>query len=136
VLNSHFKIHFCCELAVISRFLQPPQAGVCLFGPRGTGKSTWLAQKFSQALRLDLLAPEVLCAYQAIPQRLRERIAAEPEARTVVIDEIQKAPQLFDVVHALLVERPDLHFVLTGSRARKLRHEAANLLGGRAGQRL
>lgn len=77
-----------------------------------------------------------LRAYQARPVRLREWIAAEPEARTVVIDEIQKAPELLDVVHALLEKRPGLRFVLTGSRARKLRDGSANLLGGRAGQRL
>ncbi|MFO0000155.1 MAG: AAA family ATPase, partial [bacterium] len=69
-----------------------------MFGPRGTGKSTWLGQVFPEALRLDLLAPEVLRAYQARPERLRERLAASPEAVTVVIDEIQKAPQLLDVV--------------------------------------
>lgn len=118
-------------MAVIRRFLQLPQGGFFLFGPRGTGKSTWLAQQFPQALRLDLLAPEVLRAYQARPERLRERIAAAPSADTVVIDEIQKAPQLLDVVHALLEERSGLRFVLTGSSARKLRHGAANLLGGR-----
>jgi predicted AAA+ superfamily ATPase len=113
-----------------------PHADFFLFGPRCTGKSTWLAHQFLQDLRLDLLAPEVLRAYQARPERLRQWIAAEPEAHTVVIDEIQKAPQLLDVVNALLEERPGLRFVLTGSRARKLRHGAANLLGGQAGQRL
>jgi predicted AAA+ superfamily ATPase len=71
-------------------------------------------------------------AYQARPERLRERIAAEePGSTTVVIDEVQKAPQLLDVVHSLVEERPELRFVLTGSSARKLRHGAANLLGGR-----
>ncbi|HBU26680.1 MAG TPA: ATPase, partial [Synechococcales bacterium UBA8138] len=82
-------------------------------------------------LRIDLLAPELLRAFQARPERLRERIAAEPEAHTIVIDEIQKAPQLLDVVHSLLEEKPELRFVLTGSSARKLKHGAANLLGGR-----
>lgn len=111
--------------------MQPPADSFFLFGPRGTGKSTWLAQVFDGALRLDLLAPEVLRAYQARPERLRQRIAAEPGISTVVIDEIQKAPQLLDVVHALVEERTDLRFVLTGSSARKLRRGAANLLGGR-----
>lgn len=121
-------------MAVVRRFLQPPAGSFFLFGPRGTGKSTWLAQEFPGALRLDLLAPEVLRAYQARPERLRERIAAHPAGtplQTVVIDEIQKAPQLLDVVHALVEEQPQLRFVLTGSSARKLRHGAANLLGGR-----
>jgi hypothetical protein len=71
-------------------------------------------------------------AYQARPERLRERIAAEePGLTTVVIDEVQKTPQLLDVVHSLVEERPELRFVLAGSSARKLRHGAANLLGGR-----
>jgi len=126
-------------MAVVKRFLQPPVGSFFLFGPRGTGKSTWLAQEFPEALRLDLLAPEVLRAYLARPERLRERIAAYPATaqpaesllQTVVIDEIQKAPQLLDVVHALVEEQPQLRFVLTGSSARKLRHGAANLLGGR-----
>ncbi|MCP9811587.1 AAA family ATPase [Synechococcus lacustris Maggiore-St4-Slac] len=104
-------------MAVITRFLQPPTQGFFLFGPRGTGKSTWLAQMFPLALRIDLLAPELLRALQARPERLRERIAAEPEAHTIVIDEIQKAPQLLDVVHSLLEEQPE--------------HGAASLLGGR-----
>jgi predicted AAA+ superfamily ATPase len=117
-------------VATVPRFLQPPAGSFFLFGPRGTGKSTWLAQRFPDALRIDLLAPEVLRALQARPERLRERVAAAG-AGTVVIDEVQKAPALLDVVHGLIEERPDLRFVLTGSSARKLRHGAANLLGGR-----
>ncbi|MFM9102970.1 MAG: ATP-binding protein, partial [Cyanobium sp.] len=122
-------------MAAVRRFLQPPAQSFSLFGPRGTGKSTWLGQVFAQALRIDLLAPETRRAYQARPERLRQRIDADPVAHTspgtVVIDEIQKAPELLDVVHALLEERPGLRFVPTGSSARKLRHGAANLLGGR-----
>ena len=118
-------------MATIRRFLRPPAGHFFLFGPRGTGKSTWLAQEFPDALRLDLLAPDVLRTYQARPERLRERIAAEPGVNTVVIDEVQKAPQLLDVVHSLVEERAGPRFVLTGSSARKLRNGAANLLGGR-----
>ena len=69
----------------MQRFLQPPSGGFFLFGPRGTGRSTWLGQVFPEALRLDLLAPEVLRALQARPERLRERIDAAPEAHTVVL---------------------------------------------------
>jgi predicted AAA+ superfamily ATPase len=119
-------------MAVIRRLLQPPAGSFFLFGPRGTGKSTWLGQVFPEALRLDLLAPDVLRSLQARPERLAERIAAAPpQLATVVIDGIQKAPQLLDVVHGLVEQRRDLRFVLTGSSARKLRHGAANLLGGR-----
>lgn len=61
-------------MAPVLRFLRPPAGSFFLFGPRGTGKSTWLAKEFPGALRFDLLAPEVLRAYQA----RRERIEAEP----------------------------------------------------------
>ena len=86
---------------------------------------------FPEAIRLDLFALDVLRTYQARPERLPDRLAAEPAAATVVIDEIQKAPQLLDVVHSLVEERPHLRFVLSGSSARKFRRGAANLLGGR-----
>jgi predicted AAA+ superfamily ATPase len=52
-------------------------------------------------------------------------------AKLATFDEIQKAPQLLDVVHSLVEERPHLRFVLSGSSARKFRRGAANLLGGR-----
>ncbi|MEB3352613.1 MAG: hypothetical protein VKM34_00015 [Cyanobacteriota bacterium] len=52
-------------MAVVRRFLRPPAGGFFLFGPRGTGKSTWLAEDFHGAVRLDLLAPDVLRADQA-----------------------------------------------------------------------
>jgi predicted AAA+ superfamily ATPase len=69
---------------------------------------------------------------QARPERLAERIAAAPPGlNAVVIDEIQKTPQLLDVVHGLVEQRRNLRFVFTGSSARRLRHGAANLLGGR-----
>ena len=118
-------------MATVRRFLRPPAGHFFLFGPRGTGKSTWLAQEFPDALRLDLLAPDVLRTYQARPERLRERIAAEPGVNTVVIDEVQKAPQLLDVVHSLVEERDVPRFVLTGSSARKLRQSLS--AGGGAG---
>ena len=52
-------------MAVAGRFLQPPTGSFFLFGPRSTGQSTWLQQQFPEALRIDLLAPDVLRAYQA-----------------------------------------------------------------------
>ena len=100
--NDALNAEKAAEMAVLRRFLLPPAGRFFLFGPRGTGKSTWLAQVFPEAIRLDLLAPDVLRTYQARPERLRERLAAEPASSTVLIDEIQKAPQLLDVVHALV----------------------------------
>lgn len=116
----------------IPRFLRPPAGSFFLFGPRGTGKSSWARATFGDALWLDLLEPETLRSYSARPERLRELVAAHPRARHVVIDEVQRAPELLSVVHELRERRKELRFVLTGSSARKLRRSAADLLGGRA----
>jgi predicted AAA+ superfamily ATPase len=113
------------------RFLQAPAGSFFLFGPRGTGKSTWLNATFPAALKLDLLDPESQRLYQARPERLLELVAGHPDAGDVVIDEIQKVPVLLDVIHQLLETRSPRRYILTGSSARKLRRGAANLLAGR-----
>jgi predicted AAA+ superfamily ATPase len=114
------------------RFFRDPGTHFFLFGPRGTGKSTWLRQSFPNALWVDLLAPDVFRSYSARPERLRELVDGAPDSDVVVLDEVQKAPELLDVVHQL-VERDDRpRFVLTGSSARKLRRGGVDLLAGRA----
>jgi len=118
-------------MATTGRFLQAHTGSFFLFGPRGTGKSTWLRSLRDQAIWIDLLDPETLRLFQARPERLQERIAAQPAVTEVVIDEVQKAPALLDVVHTLVEGERPLRFVLTGSSARKLRRGAANLLAGR-----
>jgi uncharacterized protein len=119
-------------MATVGRFLQAPQASYFLFGPRGTGKSTWLRATYEDALWIDLLAPDVHRQYIARPERLRELVAGNPDKAVVIIDEVQKAPILLDVVHDLIERRAGPRFVLTGSSARKLRREGVDLLAGRA----
>ena len=105
-----------------------------LFGARGTGKTTWLRQTFGadRSLYLDLLDPEVEDRYRRSPGRLEQQVRALPESvEWVLVDEIQRAPRLLDVVHRL-IESTDKRFALTGSSARKLRRGASNLLAGRA----
>lgn len=120
-------------MTAIRRFFQDPGSSFFLFGPRGTGKSTWLRGRFPDAVWIDLLATEEHREYAARPERLRERLAASPDAESVVIDEVQKVPELLDVVHELIESlRPPPRFVLTGSSARKLRRGGVNLLAGRA----
>lgn len=115
-----------------TRFLQLSKSHFFLFGPRGTGKSTWLRQTCPDALWLDLLEVETERRYSARPELLVELVENHPEPRAVVIDEVQKVPQLLDAVH-LLIERHTGHqFILTGSTARKLRRAGVNLLAGRA----
>ena len=114
------------------RFFQGTKQSFFLFGPRGTGKSTWVKQNFGNALYIDLLAPEVYRPYSARPERLREVAEAQKSGDTIVIDEIQKLPQLLDVVHQLMEQRAGWRFVLTGSSARKLKRSGVDLLAGRA----
>ncbi|MBN2494008.1 MAG: ATP-binding protein [Deltaproteobacteria bacterium] len=106
-------------------------SGACfLWGPRKTGKTTLLRQRFAGAKYIDLLDTEKQTDFLLHPHHLREQLLAErPEM--VVIDEIQKVPALLDEIHWLL-ENTATKFVLCGSSARKLKREAANLLGGRA----
>ena len=118
-------------MELLKRFLRGPEGSFFLFGPRGTGKSTWLREARKGAIWIDLLDPEAQRIYQVRPEHLRELIAGQPQVNNVVIDEVQKAPALLDVVHNLVESDRRLRFVLTGSSARKLRHGAWNLLAGR-----
>ena len=119
-------------MEIIGRFLQIPSQSCFLLGPRGTGKSTWLRRRLPDALYLDLLDPALHRSLSARPERLRELLAGSPGKRTVVIDEIQRVPELLTVIHAILEEPSPPRFILTGSSARKLRRGGVDLLGGRA----
>lgn len=103
-----------------------------MFGPRGTGKSTWLKKNFPDSIYIDLLSPEDYRILSAKPERLRELVEGNPEKKTVILDEIQKVPQLLSVVHQLIEEKKSLQFILTGSSSRKLKRSGVDLLAGRA----
>ena len=109
-----------------------------LLGPRGSGKSTWLRERFAgrPTVWVDLLDPETEHRFSLQPGALRERILATPAAEWVVIDEIQKVPALLDVVHGCieggLPGSRRVRFAMTGSSARRLKRGAVNLLAGRA----
>ena len=115
---------------MIARSLKAPRGSFSLFGPRGTGKSTWIEATLPEALRVDLLDQATFLELSGHAERLGP-MADERGTRTVVIDEVQKLPALLDEVHRL-IERRRFRFVLTGSSARKLRRSGANLLAGRA----
>lgn len=101
-----------------------------LFGARGTGKTSWVKERFPDALVFDLLADDTYTELLAWPTRLSEYIP-ESFSGWVVIDEIQKVPALLNEVHRLIEQRK-LRFILTGSSARTLRRKGVNLLAGRA----
>lgn len=101
-----------------------------IFGPRKTGKTTLLAQKFPQAMRYDLLMSDVRTKLTLNPSLLRQEVLAR-KPKIVILDEIQKVPDLLDEVH-WLIENTKTRFIICGSSPRKLKRGAANLLGGRA----
>jgi len=115
-----------------SRFFPVPRQSFFLFGPRGTGKSTWLRHELTDALFVDLLQPDVFREMSARPERLRGLVLGNPDRETIVVDEVQRIPELLNVVHSLLESGGRRRFVLTGSSARKLRRGGIDLLAGRA----
>jgi uncharacterized protein len=116
----------------IPRLFSAPAGSFFLLGPRGTGKSWWTRRAFPDALVVDLLDPATERRLLARPETLVALAEGMERAGTVIIDEIQKAPALLDVVHLLIERRQGWRFVLTGSSARKLRRGGVNLLAGRA----
>src|SRR5438874_6443158 len=100
-----------------------------LFGPRQTGKTFWIRGTLPDARIYDLLDSSVYLALSQRPGRLAEELSARD--KLVVVDEVQRLPELLNEVHRLIEER-GVRFLLTGSSARKLRRGGINLLGGRA----
>jgi uncharacterized protein len=116
----------------IKRILTEPKQSFFLLGPRGTGKTTWIKDHFHEALWIDLLLPEEVQFYSAKPERLLDTLKASPSKKIVVIDEIQKLPELLSLVHLIIEEKRGYQFILTGSSARKLKRTGVDLLAGRA----
>ena len=104
---------------------------IFLFGARQTGKSTLLKERFTNAVFFDLLNNDIQKRFRKNPELLREILQMKPEGTLVVIDEIQKIPELLDEVHWLMTNR-NIRFILCGSSARKLKRSSTNTLGGRA----
>ena len=111
--------------------LPTPTRSVFLFGPRGTGKTTWIRDRFPAAATYDLLDTGEALRLSKAPDVLHRELAMLPAGSWAVIDEVQKVPGLLNEVHRL-IEGRGLRFVLSGSSARKLRRRGVNLLAGRA----
>ena len=116
------------------RALPVPNRSFFLFGPRGSGKSTWIRENIKSILYLDLLNQDLYTDLLVRPGLLGDLAAGLPTGSWVVIDEVQKNPALLNEVHRLIEEKK-LKFVLSGSSARQLKKSGTNLLAGRASQR-
>ncbi len=120
-----------------SRLLQLPdlleKKSHFLLGPRATGKSYLIRQQLEgQCYLVNLLKPALQTRLMEDPGFLAALVHqnAQPH-QWVVIDEVQKIPELLDVVQDL-IESEGRRFLLTGSSARKLKRQGTNLLAGRA----
>lgn len=124
-------------MASIARILNlslPAEQSAFLWGPRKTGKSTYLKERFPQSLIYNFLDTDLVLEYSKRPALLREQLLARDETvltHPIILDEVQKVPHILDEVHGL-IENRGLQFILCGSSARKLKRGQANLLGGRA----
>ena len=108
----------------------PNNESFFLFGPRGTGKTTWIKVNLPNALVFDFLDSDTYTSLLARPKRLGEMIPSSWD-HWVVLDEVQRVPQILHEVHRLIESR-GLRFAITGSSARKLKRGEADLLAGRA----
>jgi len=118
---------------MFNRILKLPlndKASIFLFGPRGTGKTSWIKSHLPDSIYLDLLNFSTYSSLSASPNRLENLIPANYK-NWVVIDEVQRIPELLNEVHRL-IEHKNIKFILTGSSARSLRRTGVNLLAGRA----
>jgi len=113
------------------RILTPPNNSFFLLGLRGSGKSSWVRENFPSAKCINLLNEADYQRYLANPSFFRDELRTRPKGSWVIVDEVQRLPQLLNEVHSA-IEEQQLKFALLGSSARKLRQAGVNLLGGRA----
>lgn len=112
----------------------PERQSAFLWGPRKTGKTTYLKSTFPDSIVYDFLKTDLFLDFTKKPSLLREQLLAkdtESLSHPIILDEVQKVPGIMDEVH-WLIENKGLRFILCGSSARKLKRGGANLLGGRA----
>src|SRR4030042_2228051 len=109
----------------------PARQSAFLWGARKTGKSTYLTKRFPGSVVYDFLQSDLFLDFSKNPSLLRERLLtreAHELLAPVILDEVQKVPQILDEVH-WLIENKGLRFILCGSSARKLQRGKAHLAG-------
>lgn len=131
-----FTTNYTIGVGVLERFLKLSnllkKKSHFLFGPRASGKSFLVQQQLRErAYVIDLLNSDIYLTLQNRPAGIQDMISSSSH-RLIVIDEIQRIPELLNEVHRLIEGPGDYRFLLTGSSARRLKRENANMLGGRA----
>jgi len=115
----------------ISRLVPKPSQSFFLFGPRGTGKTTWVRHEFPAAHTINLLDESPYQTYLADVSRFAGEPGALPDESWIFVDEIQRLPNLLNEVHRFIGEKHH-RFILTASSARELKRADVNLLAVRA----
>lgn len=115
-------------------FLPPNDQSYFLFGPRGSGKSQFLKDFYKNVTVLDLLDDKTHIQYSSHPEKLEPLVLAMKDKEILVIDEVQKAPNLLAKIHQLMEDNnfPNITYILTGSSSRKLKRQGIDLMAGRA----
>ena len=117
---------------MFSRLFKPlKEKSFFLFGPRGTGKTSWVKTYLPEGKRFDLLDDALYRELLSAPERIETYLKNHPSHQWIILDEVQRIPPLLNHVHRL-IESEGYRFVLTGSSARKLKSRGVNLLAGRA----
>ena len=121
---------------MVTRLIKlPKNKSFFLFGPRQVGKSTLLKSSFSpsECLNYDFLKSDLFERIKTDPKTFRHEILHRDKKRNVIIvDEVQRIPELLNEIHYLIEKDKSLVFAISGSSARKLKRTQANMLGGRA----
>lgn len=113
------------------KFIGMDGESVFFWGARQTGKTTLLKSLFPEAQYVDLLLNDVYMRFRSNPRQLREMITAREEPGLVIVDEIQRIPELLNEIHWLMTNT-NARFIMSGSSPRKIVRQGHNLLGGRA----
>src|SRR5437016_12914130 len=109
-------------MAMYTRLLELPERSFFLFGPRGTGKTTWLRDKLPDAVWFDLLRTRTFLDLSQQPDLFRQQVEALPRGSWAVVDEVQRLPSLLNEVHSIIAAHGRAYrFALSGSSARKLK---------------
>jgi uncharacterized protein len=115
----------------IERIAKKVAGSFFLFGPRGSGKSMWLRHAYPDAHVVNLLDEATYQRLLANPALFAAELRSLQPDAWVLVDEIQRLPNLLNEVHKFIEEKR-IQFILCGSSARKLKRAGVNLLGGRA----
>ena len=125
---------------MLNRYLEldlPEGKSLFLWGARKTGKSTYLKNRFPNSFYIDLLHHSTFLRYSKTTGTLKEEIEAQNNLhQPIIIDEVQKVPEILDEVHHIIENNKNISFILCGSSLRKLKQTGSNLLGGRAWRQL